>query len=46
MARVGAVIKTAAAAAIALGAARALAKPFKRGDPLRVVSNLVGSLAG
>lgn len=30
-------------AAIALGAARALAKPFKRRDLLRVVSDLLGS---
>jgi CheY-like chemotaxis protein len=29
-------------AAIALGAARALAKPFKRGDLLRAVADLVG----
>jgi len=33
-------------AAIALGAARALAKPFKRGDLLRVVGDLLGSDAG
>jgi CheY-like chemotaxis protein len=32
-----------AAAAIALGAARALAKPFKRGDLLRAVADLLGS---
>lgn len=30
-------------AAIALGAARALAKPFKRGDLLRAVADLTGS---
>ena len=30
-------------AVIALGAARALAKPFKRGDLLRLVDNLLGS---
>jgi CheY-like chemotaxis protein len=30
-------------AAIALGAARALAKPFKRGELLRVVADLLGS---
>ena len=30
-------------AAIALGAARALAKPFKRGDLLRAVAELLGS---
>jgi CheY-like chemotaxis protein len=30
-------------AAIALGAARALAKPFKRGDLLRAVADLLGS---
>ena len=35
-----------AAAAIALGAARALAKPFKRGELLRAVFDLVGSAAG
>ena len=29
--------------AIALGAARALAKPFKRGDLLRAVAELIGS---
>ncbi|SAL42205.1 two component transcriptional regulator [Caballeronia udeis] len=29
--------------AIALGAARALAKPFKRGDLLRAVADLIGS---
>ena len=29
-------------AAVALGAARALAKPFKRGDLLRAVADLVG----
>ena len=34
-----------AAAALALGAARALAKPFKRGDLLRAVFDLVGSPA-
>ena len=33
-------------AAIALGAARALAKPFKRGDLLRAVADLIGSPAG
>ena len=33
-------------AAIALGAARALAKPFKRRDLLRAVADLVGSPAG
>jgi CheY-like chemotaxis protein len=32
-------------AAIALGAAGALAKPFKRGDLLRAVANLLGSHA-
>jgi CheY-like chemotaxis protein len=32
-------------AAIALGAARALAKPFKRGELLRVVAALLGSPA-
>jgi CheY-like chemotaxis protein len=32
-------------AAIALGAARALAKPFKRGELLRAVADLVGSPA-
>ena len=32
-----------AEAAIALGAARALAKPFKRADLLRAVADLVGS---
>jgi CheY-like chemotaxis protein len=32
-------------AAIALGAVRALAKPFKRGDLLRVVGDLLGSHA-
>src|SRR6266853_2967827 len=32
-------------AAIALGAARTLAKPFKRGDLLRVVADLLGSHA-
>ena len=32
--------------AIALGAARALAKPFKRGDLLRAVADLIGSPAG
>jgi two-component system cell cycle sensor histidine kinase/response regulator CckA len=35
-----------AAAAIALGAARALAKPFKRGELLGAVAELVGSPAG
>jgi CheY-like chemotaxis protein len=35
-----------AAAAIALGAARTLAKPFKRGDLLRAVIDLLGSPAG
>ena len=30
-------------AAIALGAARALAKPFKRGDLLRALADLIGS---
>jgi CheY-like chemotaxis protein len=30
-------------AAIALGSSRALAKPFKRGDLLRVVADLLGS---
>jgi CheY-like chemotaxis protein len=35
-----------AADAIALGAARALAKPLKRGDLLRAVADLVGSPAG
>jgi CheY-like chemotaxis protein len=35
-----------AATAIALGAARALAKPFKRGDLLRAVTDLLGSPAG
>jgi CheY-like chemotaxis protein len=33
-------------AAIALGAARALAKPFKRGELLRAVTDLLGSPAG
>jgi CheY-like chemotaxis protein len=33
-------------AAIALGAARALAKPFKRGELLRAVAELLGSPAG
>ena len=33
-------------AAIALGAARTLAKPFKRGELLRAVADLVGSPAG
>jgi CheY-like chemotaxis protein len=33
-------------AAIALGAARALAKPFKRGDLLGAVADLLGSPAG
>ena len=33
-------------AAIALGAARALAKPFKRGDLLTAVADLLGSPAG
>jgi hypothetical protein len=33
-------------AAICLGAARALAKPFKRGELLRVVADLLGSPAG
>jgi CheY-like chemotaxis protein len=33
-------------AAIALGAARALAKPFKRGDLLRAVVDLLGPPAG
>ena len=33
-------------AAIALGAARALVKPFKRRDLLRAVADLVGSPAG
>ena len=33
-------------AAIALGAARALAKPFKRGELLRAVAALLGSPAG
>ena len=33
-------------AAIALGAARALAKPFKRGELLRAVADLIGSPAG
>ena len=33
-------------AAVALGAARALAKPFKRGELLRVVADLLGSPAG
>ena len=32
--------------AIALGAARSLAKPLKRGDLLRAVADLVGSPAG
>ena len=32
--------------AIALGAARALAKPFKRRDLLRAVADLIGSPAG
>jgi CheY-like chemotaxis protein len=32
-------------AALALGAARALAKPFKRGELLRAVADLVGSPA-
>jgi hypothetical protein len=35
-----------AGGAIALGAARALAKPFKRGDLLRAVAELLGSPAG
>jgi DNA-binding NtrC family response regulator len=35
-----------AAAAIALGAARALAKPFKRSDLLRAVAELLGSPVG
>jgi DNA-binding NtrC family response regulator len=35
-----------AEAAIALGAARALAKPFKRGDLLEAVADLLGSPAG
>jgi DNA-binding NtrC family response regulator len=33
-------------AVITLGAARALAKPFKRGDLLRAVADLLGSSAG
>ena len=33
-------------AAITLGAARALAKPFKRGDLLRAVAELLGASAG
>ena len=33
-------------AAIALGAARALAKPFKRAELLRAVADLIGSPAG
>ena len=33
-------------AAIALGAARALAKPFKRGELLRAVADILGSPAG
>ena len=33
-------------AVIALGAARTLTKPFKRGELLRVVADLVGSPAG
>ena len=33
-------------AAITLGAARVLAKPFKRGDLLRAVADLIGSPAG
>ena len=33
-------------AAIALGAARTLAKPFKRGELLRAVTDLLGSPAG
>ena len=33
-------------AAITLGAARALAKPFKRGDLLRAVADLLGASAG
>jgi two-component system response regulator FlrC len=33
-------------AAVALGAARALAKPFKRGELLRAVADLLGSPAG
>jgi CheY-like chemotaxis protein len=33
-------------AALALGAARALAKPFKRGELLRAVTDLLGSPAG
>ena len=33
-------------AAIALGAARALAKPFKRGELLRAVADLLGPPAG
>ena len=33
-------------AAIALGAARALAKPFKRGELLQAVSDLLGSSGG
>jgi CheY-like chemotaxis protein len=35
-----------AGAAIALGAARALTKPFKRGELLRAVADLLGSPAG
>jgi hypothetical protein len=35
-----------AEAAIALGASRALAKPFKRGDLLAAVADLVGSAGG
>jgi DNA-binding NtrC family response regulator len=35
-----------AAAAMALGAARALAKPFKRGDLLGAVAEVLGSPAG
>jgi len=33
-------------AAIDLGAARAMAKPFKRGELLRAVADLLGSRAG
>jgi two-component system response regulator FlrC len=35
-----------AAAAIALGAARTLAKPFKRGELLQTVTDLLGSFGG